>query len=200
MKQLQNIIPIAVFFLLSLVIVFPLLSPGYILTLDKIVTARVSAPDITSTTFLFDAFIWVLNLFISSFLLQKILLFLVFFLSGLGMFTLLHEKLGLSRIFGGILYSINPFVYERVMAGHWQLLLAYAIFPFLVKLTFSLFAYPSFQKAVFLAVLSALLFNTDIHFALIYPVFFVLALSSYIVIHISTSRPVIKSVIIFLIA
>lgn len=200
MKQIQTVIPIAFFFLLSFIIVFPLFPPGFILTLDKVVTAKVSAPDITSTTFLFDALLSILNIFISSFWLQKILLFLIFFLSGLGMFVLLPTRLGLSRYFGGTLYSINPFVYERVMAGHWQLLLAFAILPFIIKLTYSLFEYPSFVKAVFLAVISTLLFNTDIHFVLIYPIFFVLAFSTYIVLHIHSWRSVIKSVIIFLIA
>lgn len=180
MKRLSNFFPLTLFSILSFVIVFPFLPTGYILTMDKVIADKILLPDITSTHFLFDGLMSILNLIIPTFWIQKIILFLIFFLSSLGMYKIIPEKTGFARYFGAIFYSINPFVYERVMAGHWQLLLGYSLFPFIINLTFSFFQHPSKLRMVILALLTTLLFNIDIHFLLIYSVFFVLAFSLFV--------------------
>ncbi|WP_179293788.1 alpha-(1-_3)-arabinofuranosyltransferase domain-containing protein [Candidatus Methanoperedens nitratireducens] len=70
---------------------------------------------------------------IPAWLLQKIYLILIIFLSGISMHSLIDTKSSVPKYFGGILYAVNPFVYVRFLAGHWLILLAYSIMPFAVK-------------------------------------------------------------------
>lgn len=66
---------------------------------------------------------------------QKILPFLILFLSGYSMYGL-SDKIAQSRItrfYMGLLYTINPYTYARMIAGHWYLLFAYAILPLAIK-------------------------------------------------------------------
>ena len=62
---------------------------------------------------------------------QKLLLLAIVFLAGFGMHRLVAMQLpggGLSgRLFAGFVYAVNPFVYERLIAGQWFLLLGYAL-------------------------------------------------------------------------
>ena len=64
---------------------------------------------------------------------QDILIFFILILSGISMHFLVNTKSQIPKYFAGIFYMINPFVYLRFMAGHWLLLLAYSITPFVVK-------------------------------------------------------------------
>ncbi|VVB86700.1 Uncharacterised protein [uncultured archaeon] len=66
-------------------------------------------------------------------LLQKLFLFLIIFLSGFSMHYLINTKSSIPKYFAGMLYAVNPFVYVRFLAGHWIILLAYSIMPFAVK-------------------------------------------------------------------
>jgi len=66
-------------------------------------------------------------------LIQKLLFFLVFFYVGyLGVQTL-PGRMGIGRYFAGFLYMLNPFIYVRFLAGHWLILLAYAVSPIVIK-------------------------------------------------------------------
>ncbi|MFZ3169539.1 MAG: alpha-(1-_3)-arabinofuranosyltransferase family protein [Candidatus Methanoperedens sp.] len=66
-------------------------------------------------------------------LLQKLYLFLIIFLSGISMHSLVKTDSSIPKYFAGILYAVNPFVYFRFLAGHWFILLAYSIMPFAIK-------------------------------------------------------------------
>lgn len=167
MKQFSNLFPIILFFLLSLVIVFPLLAPGYILTMDIAFTPKLPLPALTSSTFFFGSLLWLLNLFIPSYVLQKIMLLLVFFLAGWGMYRLVSKRYGLFGIFGGIFYAVNPFVYGRVMAGQWQLLLGYSILPFVVSAIMDFFDNPKIKNTIILGIWTLLLINLVVHFSLL---------------------------------
>ena len=59
---------------------------------------------------------------------QKLLLLAIVFLAGLGMHRLAGSRLP-GRSFAGVLYAVNPFVLERLIAGQWFLLLSYALIP-----------------------------------------------------------------------
>src|SRR3989338_6174642 len=74
-----------------------------------------------------------LSFFIATSVLQKLSIFFIFFLSGISMHNLINTKSQIPKYFAGVFYMINPFVYIRFMAGHWLILLAYAILPFVVK-------------------------------------------------------------------
>jgi hypothetical protein len=66
--------------------------------------------------------------------LQKVLLFLTFPLAVVGAARLLPSELpSAARMGAGFLYAWNPFVYERMLIGHWSLLLAYAALPWVAR-------------------------------------------------------------------
>jgi hypothetical protein len=59
---------------------------------------------------------------------QKLLLLSIVFLAGSGMHRLAGGRAA-GRYYAGLLYAINPFVYERLLGGQWFLLLGYALIP-----------------------------------------------------------------------
>jgi hypothetical protein len=72
---------------------------------------------------------WVLSRAIGGVLLQKIVLFLLGFLSGYLMYRNVPARTGAARFFAGTVYGVNPFVYTRMLMGQWGLLLGYALIP-----------------------------------------------------------------------
>src|SRR3989338_134839 len=145
--------PILIFAIISLIIISPLLLDKYVLTLDMIISPSAIHGVKTLDDFIYGFWanrpnqdnlglsmsgipmyllILFLKIFISASILQKIELFLIFFLSMLSMYLLIDAK-PLPRYFAAFFYAINPFVYTRLLAGHWYLLLGYAILPFFVK-------------------------------------------------------------------
>jgi hypothetical protein len=60
---------------------------------------------------------------------EKALLLAIVFLAGLGMHRLVPSTRVVAGFFGGILYAVNPFVYDRLVTGQWYLLLGYALLP-----------------------------------------------------------------------
>lgn len=172
MKRYHYFLSFFFFIALASVILYPLSKPGYILTLDAVITPEVAFAPLTSSSFMYQNGLAVLNLFIPSYWIEKIILFLIFFLSGWGMYRIVDKNLGFARYFAGIFYAVNPFVYERVMAGHWQFLLGYSIFPFVVNSVKRFFQDATNKSTLLLAFIATLLFNISIHYVLIFIVFF----------------------------
>ena len=69
-------------------ILWPLLGPGFILTLDMVFTPNLAMPDTITSSYLFHAGLHVLSLVVPSEIIEKLLLFAVLVLSGLGMHRL----------------------------------------------------------------------------------------------------------------
>ena len=155
-------LPYLVYALLSLAILGPLLLPGYTLTLDMIFT-----PDMDFTAQLYGLsesisartplllLIQLVSDIIPAWLVQTVILFLIFFLAGLGAHKLIPFK-GAGSYFAGLLYMINPFIYVRFMAGLWPLLAAYALIPFAVKAFLELQEKGGMKNAIKLTLLSTL--------------------------------------------
>ncbi len=134
----------AVYLALAFLLVLPLLGPGYYVALDLAV-----GPNTFSDFQFGELYGYVtnpygaympLNLVLAALskavpveLLEKGLLFLVLFLCGACMHRSLPGKLGDCRYFAGFLYMLNPFVFVRFLAGHWALLLSYALWPLAIK-------------------------------------------------------------------
>ena len=62
-------------------------------------------------------------------LLEKLLLLGSIFLAGLGMHRLAPTEDEVGLYFAGVLYAVNPFVYDRLYTGEWYLVLGYALLP-----------------------------------------------------------------------
>ncbi|MDH5686568.1 MAG: hypothetical protein OEZ48_01680 [Candidatus Bathyarchaeota archaeon] len=88
--------------------------------------------------------------------LQRILMFLILFLSGISAHKLCPTESHTGRLFAGLLYALNPFVYVRFMVGHWFILLGYSIMPLAVAKMIDLTQKPSLHQVVRAALLLTL--------------------------------------------
>lgn len=77
------------------------------------------------------------------------------------------------RVSAGLLYAVNPFVFNRIFAGHLMLLLAYGLLPFAVAAASR--AEIAWRHAIRLALWWATLTAIDVHFAWIFGLVVVVA-------------------------
>jgi len=160
---------------LALIILFPLLKSGYIFAMDMVFTPHIAWPEPFSVT---GVFLYFLNFILPSQVIQKILLFLVLFLSGVGMHKLIPTKDELPKYFAGIFYIFNPWVYSRFLFGQW--FLAYALMPFAVKAIFEFLNNLNFRNAVKLSFWFVLIGLISQHFIVFVFLFFAIALLVYL--------------------
>jgi hypothetical protein len=162
---LRRIITPATYALLSLAIVGPWLHPGYIFALDMVFTPHLRMPETLSSSYLFHAFLHVVNYVLPSNLIQKLLLFALFFLSGLGMHRLARQlSAGRAGAYiAGVCYAVNPFVYDRLMTGQYSVLLGYALLPFFVRSLLAFLDKPAFRQSLRLALWATLVGVISIH-------------------------------------
>src|SRR3990167_259991 len=160
---------------IALVILLPLLKPGYILTLDMVFTPKIPMPTEVGNNYLLISLLHFLNYIIPSQIIEKILLFLIIFLSGVGMHRLIPTSNKWPKYFAALLYIFNPFVYSRFMAGHWVLLLAYAITPFAVKSILDFFKAPDFKKSLRVLIWLILISIFSLHAIIMIFIFFAFA-------------------------
>jgi hypothetical protein len=66
-------------------------------------------------------------------ILQKLILLAIFVLACAGAAALLDREPLLARLAAGVFYAWNPYVAERVIIGHWALLLGYAALPWTLR-------------------------------------------------------------------
>ncbi len=132
---LKEAFPIAVFAALSLFIMQAFLAPGYVLVTDMVFGPIVPTAGLYGLyPFLgggnaLTAFESAAIAVIPGWAIQKIFLFLIFFLSGYGMYVFAGRTVAPSRYYASFLYTVNPFIYARILAGAWALSLAYALTP-----------------------------------------------------------------------
>lgn len=117
----------------AVVILWQMLWPGYILTLDMVFTPKMRfflAGGDFYNTLPVNYFLKFLNLFLEGWIVEKIILFSLFFCLGYLAFKFLPvpDKY-FSKYWAALFYTVNPFVYERILAGHWRIILAYAFLP-----------------------------------------------------------------------
>ncbi len=124
---------------LSLVILWPLLRPGFVLSYDM-----VFVPDLAfRSDFLglgtglpravpSDALVSLLDELVPGQLLEKALLLGALVLAGSGARRLVPSDNLTAQLAATSLYVWNPYVAERLGIGHWPLLLAYASLPWLL--------------------------------------------------------------------
>lgn len=157
---------------LVLLIMLPLLLPGFILTLDMVFVPNMPFPDGLGNTWVLEFSLWLINLIIPADLIQKVVLLTILILSGAGMHRLVlstatgeQEYLKWGAYFAGIFYMINPFTYSRFMAGQWLVLLGYALLPFFVHSLINLMMKPSKSSAVRTAFWATAIAFVSIHTA-----------------------------------
>jgi hypothetical protein len=123
---------------LALGVLGPALSPGYVLSYDMVFVPHV---DLTRDTLGLgsalpravpvDAVTAVLSLVVRGDILQKLVLTATLALAGYGASRLLQGQPGAVRAVAATVFVWNPYIAERLVLGHWALLVAYAALPWL---------------------------------------------------------------------
>lgn len=118
----------------------PVLSDGFVLSLDMIFspntdyvafTLREKGP-LYYGRLPFMVALDAAALVVPHWVLQRLVLIGIVAGSGYAMARSVAQWGRLAGVFAGTLYAINPFVYVRVLAGHWYFLLGYAVLPLAV--------------------------------------------------------------------
>lgn len=115
----------------TVVILWQMLLPGYVLTLDLVFGPRAEMPSfdgISATGFPVSYAIYLAHLVADGWVVEKIILFELFFaLFYLPFRFYPFESVYGERYFAALFFAVNPFVYERLLAGHWRVLAGYAL-------------------------------------------------------------------------
>jgi hypothetical protein len=125
--------------LLALVVLLPALAPGYVLTYDMVFVPDLALrPDFLGfasglpRAVPSDAVVAVLDEVVPGMVLQKLVLVAALGLAGAGVQRLVPADATVARLVATSVYLWSPFVAERLVLGHWPLLLAYAALPWVV--------------------------------------------------------------------
>lgn len=125
------------------VILWQMLMPGYVLTLDMVFGPKFILtfdPERIWNDLPLNLALSCLYLVFPGWVVQKLVLFALFFCIGFLAYKYFPAgKRYYANWWAGIFYTINPFVYERFLAGHWTHLFAYAFLPPLLNSIFRLF-------------------------------------------------------------
>src|SRR5258708_8255771 len=125
---------------LGLLAIGPGLRPGFLLSY-----AMVFVPDPTFTRGTFglagalprhvpsDAVVTALATLVPGDVVQKLILLAIFVMACTSAASLVPSQQLTARLAAGVCYAWNPFVAERLLLGHWALLLGYAALPWVVR-------------------------------------------------------------------
>ncbi|GAC1391962.1 MAG: hypothetical protein NVSMB46_06420 [Candidatus Saccharimonadales bacterium] len=123
---------------------------------------------------------------------QKGILWLLFFGSSLLFYISMPVKSRSARVFGALFYTYNPFTYDRFMAGHWLLLAAYSVMPLLVRQFHRFFVRSSMREAFHVSALWTVIVLLSPHHVLIAGFLYV----SFAVFFVRTRRVLLLSIMI----
>lgn len=159
-------VPILVYAFLAFLIMLPLLGPGYFLALDMQWGPNTFSdfqfgdfygvsPSPYGATLPFKFVFAALSSVIGVEILEKALLFFILFLCGASMHFSLPKELGNARYLGGLFYLFNPYTYIRFLAGHWTVLLSYAVLPLAVSSFYGFLQKPDKKNIIRTALITA---------------------------------------------
>lgn len=123
----------------ALLVLAPLLRPGYVLTIDMVFVPRqpllwelIAPGSGLPRAVPQDAVVSLLSQVIPGWLLQRLALAGAIYAAALGAGRLVPSQRLLPRIVAGVAYAWSPFLAERLLIGQWGLLLAFGALPWLV--------------------------------------------------------------------
>ena len=124
---------------LAVLLLGPALGPGYVLSYDMVwvrdLAVRADVLGLGSglpRAVPSDAWVAVLDEVVPGMLLQKLVLLVVLLGGALGIYRVLTGLGVVSRLAAVTLWCWNPFVVERLVLGHWPVLLGYAALPWVL--------------------------------------------------------------------
>ena len=167
LKSLREFSPYGV---LALAVMLPMLVPGFILTLDLVFTPKLPMPTTIGNDYALQLLLHMLNWVLPGEVIEKLVLLAILMLSGVGMHRLVQKLQStpagyrqVAAYFAGILYTLNPFTYSRLMAGQYALLLGYALLPFFARALLQFLEAPKLKTSLYVAVWVTLLSIVSIH-------------------------------------
>lgn len=98
---------------------------------------------------------------------QNLLLYSIFFLGFLSIYRGIPVRSAPARLLAGLMYMVNPFTYDRLMAGHWRILLAYSLTPFVLRSFLRIYTSPSGRQLLRTGLLLTLVIAISAHHLLI---------------------------------
>ncbi|KRF17352.1 hypothetical protein ASG90_08665 [Nocardioides sp. Soil797] len=135
---MRSLLPWAWSFVLAALLLGPALAPGYLLSYDMVwVPDLALRPDFLGVGSALpravpsDAVVAVLDEVIPGMVLQKVVLLGSLVSAGAGSAALVRGSM-LTRMAVSTFVVWNPFVVERLLLGHWPVLLGYAVLPWLI--------------------------------------------------------------------
>lgn len=133
-----DLVVVAVAFALVVLLLGPALGPGYVLSYDLVwVPDLALRPDFLGTGTALpravpsDAVVAVLDEVIPGMALQKLVLAGPLIVGGVGVARLVADLGTIARVGACVVYVWNPFVVERLVLGHWTVLIAYGLAPWI---------------------------------------------------------------------
>jgi hypothetical protein len=118
----------------------PLLARGYVLTYDMVFVPRLELTgnllglDVAVARAVpGDLLVALASRLVPADLVQKLILLGIVVAAGAGAARLTPTRRPAAKVAAAALYAWNPFVYERLVMGHWGLLAAYATLPFVAR-------------------------------------------------------------------
>ncbi|RYF50104.1 MAG: hypothetical protein EOO27_32335 [Comamonadaceae bacterium] len=127
-------------------------------------------PDNIANTSLLYGLIALFSNITSSQFTQKFLLVSLFVSAGVGAHKIVSKlRLGLvntntyAAYLAGIIYTINPFIYTRFLAGQWLVMLGYALLPWAILSIWNLINTPTLKNSLKVAVWASAISLTSIH-------------------------------------
>ncbi len=141
MTSAQRVLVRAWPWVLALLVLLPTLRRGFVLSYDMVFVPDLALrPDFLGLgsglprAIPSDAVVAVLDEVVPGMLLQKLLLLAALVLAGAGARHLVPADSVVAQLAATSLYVWNPYVAERLVIGHWPLLLAYGALPWVVVL------------------------------------------------------------------
>ena len=126
--------------MLALLALGPLLGRGYVLTYDMVFVPRLELTrgllgldTAVARAVPADLLVALASRLVPADLVQKLVLAGVFVGAAAGAARLVPSRSLAARAAAAVLYAWNPFVYERLIMGHWGLLVSYAALPWAAR-------------------------------------------------------------------
>ena len=159
-RRLERYLPVLGYLGLAGLILGPALGRGYLLQYDMVFSpfpsfdwAALASGSVPANQLPVQLLLAGLGRLIPMDIVQKVVLLVVLSGAGYAMYRAAPTRMQTARLLAGLIYMINPYVYTRLMAGHWLLLAAYAVTP-LVLVAFQRFLAAPAPRPLALAALA----------------------------------------------
>ena len=167
MNRLRPVAPGLWVSFLTLLVVGPWLSPGYIFGTDFAGPRHFAFPSFPTSFAALQAALSLAAAALPPDLVGKLLIISAFLVAGLGAYYAVPAGPFMARAVAALVYMINPFVYGRLAYGQLTVLAGYAMLPFAALAVRRLILTPDLRRAMFVAATFAIVAILDIHMALI---------------------------------